>query len=104
VSDSLDQYYRSLGVRLRVARIDAGLTQNHVAQATGLTRASVANMESGRQKILVHHLVTLAAALDTEISSLLPDSAPVPLRVDKLPEDQGVFLRAVLASAGNVHG
>jgi transcriptional regulator with XRE-family HTH domain len=35
------------------------------------TRASVANIESGKQRVLAHTLVQLAAALEAEVADLL---------------------------------
>jgi transcriptional regulator with XRE-family HTH domain len=50
--------------RLAVARRKAlELTQEEVAQRMGISRASLANMEVGRQRLLIHQLYELAKAL-----------------------------------------
>jgi transcriptional regulator with XRE-family HTH domain len=37
-----------------------------------LSRASIANIESGKQRVLVHTLVEIANALEVEVSELIP--------------------------------
>ncbi len=46
-----DQEYASMGARLRQAREYLGLSQEAVAEALGVPRASVSAMESGRRKV-----------------------------------------------------
>ena len=43
------------------------------ASKVKMSRASIANIESGRQNVLLHHVYALAAALDfTKVGELLP--------------------------------
>jgi transcriptional regulator with XRE-family HTH domain len=65
-------FYKTLGERVRHARLDAGFTQGQLADSVGLARSSVANIESGRQPIYVDALVRIASELQTSISELLP--------------------------------
>lgn len=48
-----------------------GLKQEDIALRVQLSRASIANVEGGRQAIPVHHLVELAEALETAASDIL---------------------------------
>lgn len=48
-----------------------GLTQEGLAALVTITRASIANIERGRQKFLVHTLLELSAALRTGPAELL---------------------------------
>ena len=63
-----------LGQRIRTFRTEQGLTQ----AALGLrlvppvTRAAIANVENGKQRVLAHTLVQLAQILRAEIHRLLP--------------------------------
>jgi len=43
----------------------------------GLSRTSIANIEAGRQKILLHQFLDLAAALEVPPFALLPEGSPV---------------------------
>lgn len=50
MDDPLDAALRVIfGHRLRNFREDRGMTQEELAEAVGLSRASIANMEAGRQ-------------------------------------------------------
>ena len=66
--------YKHLGATIKNRRQELGLTQEQLASHLGISRASIANMEIGRQQILIHHLYRLAEKLDTKITTLLPES------------------------------
>jgi transcriptional regulator with XRE-family HTH domain len=67
-------FYTEVGRRVRRAREAAGLTQDTLATRVALSRTSVTNIESGRQKMMLHSLWDLAAALGIEPVALLPDA------------------------------
>jgi transcriptional regulator with XRE-family HTH domain len=67
-----DELYDQLGRLIRARRKGMFLTQQAVAARIGISRASLANIETGRQKVLVHQLYALAAALDLTPVDLLP--------------------------------
>ncbi|MEW5701575.1 MAG: helix-turn-helix transcriptional regulator [Candidatus Zixiibacteriota bacterium] len=68
--------YRTVGKAIAEARRNAArrLTQQQLADRTGgeLTRSAVANIESGRQRLAVHHLYLIARGLDVDPARLLP--------------------------------
>lgn len=69
------EIYRILGLAVAKRRHELGLTQADVAGRIDLTRASLANIETGRQKVLLHQLYRLANALEIEsITDLVPES------------------------------
>jgi transcriptional regulator with XRE-family HTH domain len=57
---SSDEAYASMGARLREAREFLGLSQEVVADALGVPRASVSAMETGRRKVSSLELRDLA--------------------------------------------
>jgi len=67
-----ERFYAEVGGRIRATRETCGLTQQALATQVTLTRASIANIEKGRQQILLHTLVDIAEALHVEISRLIP--------------------------------
>ncbi|KNY12867.1 XRE family transcriptional regulator [Shinella sp. SUS2] len=70
--------YKTFGNAVSTRRKALGLTQAELAGKVKISRASIANIESGRQNILLHHVYALAAALDfTKVADLLP---PMPQR------------------------
>lgn len=66
------EVYAHVGREIAKCRADAGLSQAALATAIGLTRTSISNIEKGRQKMLVHTLLDIAAALSVPVASLLP--------------------------------
>lgn len=78
------ELYRRLGRVVAERRRELGLTQSDVAKKLGLSRASLANLENGRQRILVHQLFALVNALKLEsILDLVPTTWAPP---DPLPQ------------------
>jgi transcriptional regulator with XRE-family HTH domain len=61
----------SFGNRVKLARKAAELTQAQLAERLGLTRSSVANIESGRQKATVDKAAMAALALRCDPGWLL---------------------------------
>lgn len=64
--------YTRLGSLIRDHRVRLAKTQSNIADETGLSRASIANIEKGRQRILLHQLYSLASSLGVEPFALLP--------------------------------
>ena len=67
-----EDIYKVVGRNIRRRREALKQTQAHVAVVAGISRASVANIEAGRQQVLVHHLYGIASALSCEPSEFLP--------------------------------
>ncbi len=81
------ELYRRLGRQVAKRRGELELTQGDVAAKIGLSRASLANLENGRQRIMVHQLFALVNALKLEsILDLVPATweAAEPLHEIKL--------------------
>ena len=64
--------YRQIGGVIRALRRRQDKAQEAVAGQLGISRATLANIETGRQRILVHQLYAIAQALDVKVSDLLP--------------------------------
>jgi transcriptional regulator with XRE-family HTH domain len=74
--------YRSVGQAIALRRRELKRTQDEIAATVGLSRASLANIETGRQKILLHYLYRLAIALELPgIEALLPAQTVIPTTV-----------------------
>jgi transcriptional regulator with XRE-family HTH domain len=103
------RFAHDLGATLRQVRMDQRLTQKELADRIGVTRASLANIEAGRQRMSVYILARAAAALETSPNTLLPQSFSVagePAlggRVPKnLPDSHRQLVDRLLASAAHV--
>ena len=64
--------YHQIGGIIRALRRRADKAQDVLAGQLGISRATLANIETGRQRILVHQLYAIAQALDVKLSDLLP--------------------------------
>lgn len=86
-NESMDvgHIYRALGDKVRRLRNGAGRTQAQLAAEIGISRASLANMETGRQQVLVHHLYAVANALDLDSPATLLPLPPNSMHKDDKP-------------------
>jgi transcriptional regulator with XRE-family HTH domain len=75
----------AIGGRLRMARVQAGLSQGQVAKMLGLHRPSVTETEAGRRKASPQELVEFARIYDVSIDWLInADSDEIDAKRDKL--------------------
>jgi transcriptional regulator with XRE-family HTH domain len=82
--------YGMLGSAVAQRRKALGLTQADIAARIGMTRASIANIETGRQKVLLHQVYLLANALGLDsIHPLAPDVVADGPRPPSLPIRDG---------------
>ena len=66
-----DEFYGDLGQRLRELRKHQDLTQQDLANATGLSRGSIANIERGAQAPGVYTVHLLASLLQVPTADLI---------------------------------
>lgn len=85
--------YARVGAAIRARRGALGLKQDELALRVGLSRASIANVEGGRQAIPLHHLVELAEALGTTASDILKASEARQSVPDRFPADAPATVR-----------
>ena len=96
-----EDFYRRFGQRLRQARKAAGLSQADLAPAIKLTRTSVANIEQGRQKVLLHTFGKILDVLNLQPVELLPTGASasqLPPELNNLSLDERDFVKRGLRS------
>ena len=71
--EAVDQLYEAIGDRIRAARARSRMTQIELAQRVGLTRSSIANVEAGRQRAMIHALLQIADVLGVSLGELVPE-------------------------------
>ena len=74
---AMDALYKAIGRRIREAR-ERGVpkvSQAKLAQYLAISRASIVNIEAGRQHAPLHVLWQIAEKLDIELSMLIPRRA-----------------------------
>lgn len=93
-----DAFHRAFGDAVRVARDRAGMTQDDLAKAVGLTRTSITNIEAGRQRPLLCQAYELARSLSVSLDTLMAQSA------EAARKDEIALLTARLAELKNTKG
>jgi transcriptional regulator with XRE-family HTH domain len=84
-------------------RENKNIPQEELAAFSGLTRSSIANIEKGKQRVLLHQLVFFARRLEVGLAELLPEAgaalsaAEAELEPGKLAYLQQVKLSANLS-------
>ena len=68
--------YKHIGETIQRRRKQLDLMQKEVASDLGISRGSLANIETGRQSILVHQLYRFAEVLKLSPTDLLPAALP----------------------------
>lgn len=69
---SPEPIYRSIGAIIRARRRQREWSQENLAQRLRISRTTLASIETGRQRILVHQLYDFAVALGLKLEDLLP--------------------------------
>lgn len=66
--------YKSIGKRVKIARIRAELTQEKLAEIVDLSPTHLSNIETGSTRVSLQTIVNLANALGVTADDLLCDS------------------------------
>lgn len=99
-------FYKAFGAAVRRARKERGLSQDALAAAVGLKRTSIANIERGRQRLLLHTACDIALVLRVTLVDLLPSISVPSSRSPstKLPSDlsekERAFIEAGIGATG----
>ena len=68
---NVEPVYSVIGNRIRVYRETRQMSQDELGATAGLTRAAVANMENGKQRIMIHVLLRFCEVLNVSVSGML---------------------------------
>src|SRR6266508_7019049 len=72
--------YQHIGTTLRQRRRELGLSQAQLAEAVGILRTSITNVEAGRQRVPLHVLYQICAMLKIEVAAVIPPISHVALQ------------------------
>lgn len=101
---AVEPIYKSIGAIIRGKRRGNELPQEALAGRLGISRATLANIETGRQRVLVHQLYALAEALAVKPQDFLPpphdgvsagDGAALKIEGDLNPEQRAQVARLI---------
>jgi transcriptional regulator with XRE-family HTH domain len=76
VAITIEPFYKEIGRKIQARRGELRISQETLGLSLEpqVTRASIANIEAGKQRILAHTLVQLADVLGTDLSRLIPNT------------------------------
>ena len=67
--------YKSIGGRIKLARVKANLTQQNLAEKVGISDTHMSNIELGKAQASLKIMVNLARALSIPIDDLFNDNS-----------------------------
>ncbi len=83
--DQVDELYEAIGDRIKAERTQAKITQTDLGKRIGLTRSSIANIEAGRQRVMLHWVFQIAEELGINPQKLIGEpQVPAMRPVDEL--------------------
>lgn len=71
MSKPIEACHQAVGIRIRLMRETLDLRQEELAKRVGISRGSLANIETGRQRLLLDNVEDLANGLGTTPRALL---------------------------------
>jgi DNA-binding XRE family transcriptional regulator len=79
MANKIEPFYEVLGSKIQEVREERNMTQAQLGRSLTpqSTRASIANIENGKQRVLLHTFVQLTKALDVDMKTLMPAPEPV---------------------------
>lgn len=66
-------FYETMGKRIKSRRKNQGETQEDLADALGISRVSMVNIENGKQRLPIHIINDICTLLKTNINALVPN-------------------------------
>jgi transcriptional regulator with XRE-family HTH domain len=94
---AINGLYLEVGQRITAARKARGYTQADLGRTVGLSRSSIANIESAVQRAPFHTLLGIAQALDVDPAALLLSDDP-PQVAPPMPSVNVALRRRLLAA------
>ena len=98
-----EDLYRELGRKIREVRERSGekLSQDKLAKRLKISRASIVNIEAGRQHAPLHLLWKIAETLGTDLALLIPRREDLLVATDAVELDNDMVKQIKDAAKGN---
>jgi transcriptional regulator with XRE-family HTH domain len=91
--------YELIGQEVKKLRKTLHMTQRRLAEDASVARASIANLEAGRQRLPLDQLVKIANVLNVDYRALLPDPMRLESRSGERVTPDSVRERAPVTAA-----
>ncbi|MCB1735187.1 MAG: helix-turn-helix transcriptional regulator [Gammaproteobacteria bacterium] len=68
----IERVYKVIGARIKEQRKALPMTQEALSDQSGIGRSSLAHIETGSQRVMLHQLYAIASVLECDVANLLP--------------------------------
>lgn len=82
-----DQIFKVMGSRIKMRRDELRLSQDDLAEISGITKSYISNIENGKQNVTVEVLRVLSEHLKTSIAALISNDEDMLSPHNVTPED-----------------
>lgn len=69
----MEQEFKKIGKRIKIIRIERGITQTTLAKALGISQTNMSNIECGRVAVTVQNLFKLHDILNCTMAEFFKD-------------------------------
>jgi len=69
----LDQDFKKIGKRIKIIRIERGITQTNLAKELGISQTNMSNIECGRISVTVQNLLKMHDILHCTMADFFKD-------------------------------
>lgn len=69
----MDQDFKKIGKRIKIIRIERGITQTNLAKELGISQTNMSNIECGRVSVTVQNLLKLHEILRCSMADFFKD-------------------------------
>ena len=69
----MDQEFKKIGKRIKIIRIEKGITQTNLAKELGISQTNMSNIECGRVSVTVQNLLKLHELLHCTMAEFFKD-------------------------------
>ncbi|TRY30336.1 helix-turn-helix transcriptional regulator [Aliiglaciecola sp. M165] len=80
---NVNEMVAELGTRLKQARLNSDLTQEAIAEKTGLSRKAIINAEKGNAQLKTLVSILIALGLEKHLDNFIPIVSASPLQIAK---------------------
>lgn len=91
-------FYEKLGENIKEARRRQNMNQEELGEKLGLSRVSVVNIETGKQRLPIHVLGDITDILKVKMSELVPDVSNRPINEGESAIDPDTFNKIIRES------
>ena len=107
----MDELLRDIGDRVRQARMAMHMSQNDLADATGLSVSFLSNIEMGKQSMNIRALLAISDVLGVSPNWILRNPSDIDVTIDEIakelesctPREREVILQLVQTMKESIH-